>query len=69
MFTIPDLEQLQAEHPEWQMELVDGNILVMGPSDYESEEIGIEFARQMGNWVRPKRLGRVTGSNAGFIKK
>ncbi|MBW4684369.1 MAG: Uma2 family endonuclease [Komarekiella atlantica HA4396-MV6] len=67
MFTITDLEQLQAEHPDWQMELVDGNILVMGPSDYESEEIGIEFARQMANWVRPQRLGRVTGSSAGFI--
>ncbi|MBE9035940.1 Uma2 family endonuclease [aff. Roholtiella sp. LEGE 12411] len=67
MFTITDLEQLQVEHPEWQMELVDGNILVMGPSDYESEEIGIEFARQMANWVRPQRLGRVTGSSAGFI--
>ncbi|NDJ22531.1 Uma2 family endonuclease [Nostoc sp. B(2019)] len=67
MFTITDLEQLQAEHPEWQIELVDGNILVMGPSDYESEEIGIEFARQMANWVRPQRLGRVTGSSAGFI--
>ncbi|MDZ8183337.1 MAG: Uma2 family endonuclease [Nostoc sp. ChiSLP02] len=67
MFGIPDLEQLQAEHPEWQMELVDGNIVVMGPSDYESEEISIEFARQLGNWVRPQRLGRVTGSNAGFI--
>jgi Uma2 family endonuclease len=67
MFTITDLEQLQVEHPEWQMELVDGNILVMGPSDYESEEIGMEFARQMANWVRPQRLGRVTGSRAGFI--
>ncbi|QKQ77331.1 Uma2 family endonuclease [Nostoc sp. TCL240-02] len=67
MFTIPDLEQLQAEHPELQMELVDGNIIVMGPSDYESEEIGIEFARQLANWVRPQKLGRVTGSSAGFI--
>jgi Uma2 family endonuclease len=67
MFTIPDLEQLQAEHPEWQMELVDGNIVVMGPSDYESEEIGAELARLLGNWVRPQRLGRVTGSSAGFI--
>ncbi|MEH2036483.1 Uma2 family endonuclease [Nostoc sp.] len=67
MFTIPDLEQLQAEYPEWQMELVDGNIVVMGPSDYESEEIGIEFARQLANWVRPQKLGRVTGSSAGFI--
>jgi hypothetical protein len=25
--TIADLEQLQAEHPDWQMELVEGNIL------------------------------------------
>ncbi|MBD2343082.1 Uma2 family endonuclease [Anabaena subtropica] len=67
MFTISDLEQLQAEHPEWQMELVDGSILVMGPSDYISEEIGVEFARQLANWVRPRKLGRVTGSSAGFI--
>ncbi|MEH2282969.1 MAG: Uma2 family endonuclease [Nostoc sp.] len=67
MFTIPDLEQLQVEHPEWQMELVDGNILLMGPSDYESEEIGAELVRLLGNWVRPQKLGRVTGSSAGFI--
>ena len=67
MFSISDLEQLQVEHPEWQMELVDGSILVMGPSDYESEEIGLEFARQLANWVRPRKLGRVTGSSAGFI--
>ncbi|MBD6617420.1 Uma2 family endonuclease [Komarekiella sp. 'clone 1'] len=67
MFTITDLEQLQAEHPEWQMELVDGNILVIGPSDYVSEEIGAELIRLLGNYVRPQRLGRVTGSSAGFI--
>ncbi|WP_413200297.1 Uma2 family endonuclease, partial [Nostoc piscinale] len=65
MFTIADLEQLQAEHPEWQMELVDGSILVMGPSDYISEEIGAELIRLLGNWVRPRKLGRVTGSSAG----
>ncbi len=67
MFTITDLEQLQVEHPEWQMELVDGSVLVMGPSDYESEEIGAELIRLLANWVRPRRLGRVTGSSAGFI--
>ncbi|MDF2387304.1 Uma2 family endonuclease [Nostoc ellipsosporum NOK] len=67
MFTITDLEHLQAEHPEWRMELVDGNILVMGPSDYQSEEIGAELIRLLGNWVRPRKLGRVTGSSAGFI--
>jgi Uma2 family endonuclease len=67
MFTIHDLEDLQTEHPEWELELVDGNILVMGPSDFVSEEIGAELIRLLGNWVRPQRLGRVTGSSAGFI--
>ncbi|MDZ7957088.1 MAG: Uma2 family endonuclease [Aulosira sp. DedQUE10] len=67
MFTITDLEHLQTEHPEWQMELVDGSILIMGPSDYVSEEIGAELIRLLGNWVRPRKLGRVTGSSAGFI--
>jgi Uma2 family endonuclease len=65
--TIADLEQLQAEHPDWQMELIEGNILVMGPSDYESEEIGSRLLTFLNNWVMPRRLGRVTGSSAGFI--
>ncbi len=65
--TIADLEQLQAQHPDWQMELVDGSIVVMGPSDYESEEIGTRFSTFLNNWVMPRRLGRVTGSSAGFI--
>jgi Uma2 family endonuclease len=67
MFTVSDLEQFQTQHPDWQMELVNGSMVVMGPSDYLSEEIGIEFARQLANWVRPRKLGRVTGSSAGFI--
>ncbi|HLP88154.1 MAG TPA: Uma2 family endonuclease [Nostocaceae cyanobacterium] len=65
--TIEDLEQLQTEHPEWQMELVEGNIIVMGPSDYESEEIGSRLLTFLNNWVIPRKLGRVTGSSAGFI--
>jgi Uma2 family endonuclease len=65
--TVSDLEKLQAEHPDWQMELVDGTIEIMSPSGYESDEVGTEFARLLGNWVRPRRLGRVTGSSAGFI--
>ncbi len=65
--TIPDLEALQQAHPDWQMELVDGEIVVMGPSDYESDEISIRFAAYLWNWVNPRKLGRVTGSSAGFI--
>jgi Uma2 family endonuclease len=64
--TIEDLEQMQAAHPDYRMELVDGNIIVMSPSGYESEEVGTEFARLLGNWVRPRKLGRITGSSAGF---
>ncbi|MFB2894132.1 Uma2 family endonuclease [Aerosakkonemataceae cyanobacterium BLCC-F50] len=65
--TIKDLEKLQAEHPDYRMELVDGNIIVMSPSGYESAEVAFEFATQLLNWVKPRKLGRVTGSNAGFI--
>jgi Uma2 family endonuclease len=67
MFTVSDLEQFQTEHPDWQMELMDGSILVMGPSDYESEEIGGRLLTFLNNWVIPRKLGRVTGSSAGFI--
>ena len=42
-------------------------MLVIGLFDYESEEIILEFARLLANWVRPQKLGRVTGSSAGFI--
>ncbi|MDM9583778.1 Uma2 family endonuclease [Nostoc sp. GT001] len=66
-FAIKDLEQLQTEHPEWQMELVEGKIIVMGPSDYESEEIGARLITFLNNWVMSRRLGRITGSSAGFI--
>jgi Uma2 family endonuclease len=65
--TITDLEQLQTEHPEWQMELVEGKIIVSGPSDYESEEIGARLSTFLNTWVMPRKLGRVTGSGTGFI--
>ena len=68
--TVKDLEKLQEvfveKHLDYQMELVDGNIIVMGLSDYVSEEIVATLARLLGNWVVPRRLGRVTGSSAGF---
>ena len=64
--TIKDLEKLQAEHPDYRMELVEGNIIVMSPSGYESDEVAFEFGAQLRNWVKPRKLGRVTGSSAGF---
>jgi Uma2 family endonuclease len=65
--TVQDLEKLQSEYPDWRMELVDGEIIVMSPSGYESEEIATNFSTQLNNWVRPRQIGRVAGSSAGFI--
>lgn len=65
--TANELEKLQTEHPEYRMELVDGEVKIMSPSGYEADEVSIELARVLGNWVRPRQLGRVTGSSAGFV--
>ena len=69
--TVADLEQVQGilceAHLDYQLELVDGKIIVMGPSDIVSSEIGAEFGRLLGNWVKPRKLGRVFESSGGFI--
>lgn len=66
--TVKDLEKVQAKlGDEYQAELVNGRIEVMSPSGYESEEVAFRFGRRLGDWVEPSRLGRVTGSSAGFI--
>jgi Uma2 family endonuclease len=65
--TVKDLEKLQSDYVDWRMELVGGEIIVMSPSELESDEVALEIARQLSNWVRPRKLGRVTGSSGGFI--
>ena len=71
MMTVKDLEELQANLSEsgydYQLELEDGKIIVMGPSDIVSSEISAEFLRLLGNWVKPRRLGRLFDSAGGFI--
>ncbi|MGF1521951.1 MAG: Uma2 family endonuclease [Leptolyngbyaceae cyanobacterium] len=61
-----DLEKFQAQHPDHCLELVDGKVIIMSPSGYESDEVAAETVRLLGNWVRPRRLGRVAASSAGF---
>jgi len=71
MMTIKDLEQVQAALAEagldYQVELEDGSISIVGPSDIVSSEIAILFSRLLANWVYPRRLGRVFDSAGGFI--
>jgi len=65
--TVQDLQQIQSEHPDWKMELVGGEIIVMSPSGYESDEVATRMSAKLFNWVDERRLGRVTGSSAGFV--
>ncbi len=71
LMTVKDLEKLQATLSEsgndYQLELENGRIIVMGPSDIISSEIGCILTRLLGNWVYPRRLGRVFDSAGGFI--
>ncbi|ASC71756.1 hypothetical protein XM38_027100 [Halomicronema hongdechloris C2206] len=64
--TVKDLEDLQAHYPDYRLELVDGKIIVMSPSGYESDEVAFQVGANLWNWVKPRQLGRITGSSAGF---
>ncbi len=65
--TAKDLDKMQEAFPDYQMELVGGQISVMSPSGIESDEVATEIAAQLRNWVRPRKLGRVIGSSGGYI--
>jgi Uma2 family endonuclease len=69
--TVKHLEKLQAElqndADDYQIELRDGEIVVMGLSDIVSSYIGAQLSRLLGNWVSPRRLGLVFDSSGGFI--
>ena len=71
LLSVKDLENLLSflseEHLDYQMELVDGKIIVMEPSDVYASEVGARLIRFLGNWVDPRRLGRVFDSSGGFI--
>ncbi|MBD2144549.1 Uma2 family endonuclease [Sphaerospermopsis sp. FACHB-1194] len=71
IMTIKDVEKLQSAINEagldYDLELENGSISIMGPSDIVSSEIGILFSRLLANWVYPRRLGRVFDSAGGFI--
>lgn len=64
--TVKDLEKLQEQMPDHRLELVGGDVIVMSPSGYESDEVATRMAAKLFNWVDDRRLGRITGSSAGF---
>ena len=67
MMTLADLERIHAAFPDLRMELVNGEIRIKNPRGGESGEISGGIAAALGNWVHPRRLGRVFGASAGFV--
>ena len=69
--TVKDLNQVQTLFSEagldYKIELEDGRLSIVGPSDIVSSEISSILIRLLGNWVYPRRLGRVFDSAGGFI--
>ena len=69
--TIEDVERLQQklqeDEQDYQIELQEGNLLVIGPSDIESSEIGAQLIFLLKLWVNPRKIGRIFDSSGGFI--
>src|SRR5436309_12447521 len=64
--TFHDVERLQALYPNHQIELREGNIVIMSPSDSVSGEVGVQFSTLLNMWVRKHNLGRVLDASTGF---
>src|SRR6266487_1824685 len=64
--SLHDVEKLQALYPDYQIELREGKIIIMGPSDSASGEIGARFSTLLGTWVYSHTLGRVLDASTGF---
>jgi Uma2 family endonuclease len=66
MLTVEDLEKIQALLPNHPMELVDGKVVIMSPSGFESDEVAFRFGSKLFQYVDARQLGRMAGSSGGF---
>jgi Uma2 family endonuclease len=64
--TQTDLIQIQTKLPDHRLELIQGKIVVMSPSGYNSDEVAANVVIGIGSWVKPRKLGRIAASSAGF---
>ncbi|MBC8121011.1 MAG: Uma2 family endonuclease [Gemmatimonadaceae bacterium] len=64
--TIEDVEKIQQLYPDHRIELRDGAVIVISPSDITSGIVGGKFLRLLGNWVDPHGLGYVADASAGY---
>ncbi len=64
--SLHDVEKLQALYPDYQIELREGKLIIMSPSDSVSGEIGARFSALLGTWIYNYNLGRVLDASTGF---
>src|SRR5712692_517524 len=64
--SLDDVEKLQAVYPDYRIELREGKLIVMSPSDSTSGEIGARFIRLVGTWLDDHNVGRVLDASTGF---
>ncbi|MFM6833339.1 MAG: Uma2 family endonuclease [Dolichospermum sp.] len=71
IMTIKDVEKLQTAINDagldYDMELENGRISIVRPSDIVSSEISSRLIAFLFAWINPRRLGRVFDSAGGFI--
>lgn len=69
--TLKDLNQVQTLFSEagldYKIELENGRLSIVGPSDIVSSEISSRLIAFLFAWINPRRLGRVFDSAGGFI--
>jgi Uma2 family endonuclease len=64
--SVSDVEKVQALYPDYRIELREGKLIVMSPSDSVSGEIAGRFITLLSNWVYTQKAGRVLDSSTGF---
>ena len=61
------VEEFEATSFEGRWELIDGEVIEMSPSSDVSSSIGLTIGAILWAHVRPNRLGRLYGADAGFV--
>ena len=64
--SLHDVEKLQALYPDYQIDLREGKLIIMSPSDSASGEIGARISALLGTWIYNYNLGRVLDASTGF---
>ena len=61
-----DVENLQTLYPNHQIELQEGKLVIMSPSDSVSGDIGARFIVLLYPWILQHNLGRILDASTGY---